>query len=108
MILNKNRFCLLGLFLLMLPCIHGQNLNTPAEVDPIPANDPVFCTPGVSNKSKSKGLVLEYGLRSGFNTTTTSILSESSSTTRINSIEEFKLKVSSPGQQANPKSPGRL
>ena len=103
MIKNKTRFCFWGLVLLFLPCLQAQLIQIEPESQLLPeeenaslAKDPIFCSPGVSNKSRSKGLVLEYGLHGAYNTVAQNLASDANQSIRIRSIQDFTLKAKIP------------
>lgn len=68
MMVKQAKYYILALLISLAFVAQAQNLPHSSETEPEVAKEPLMlCKPGVLNKSRSKGLVLEYGLNSGYN-----------------------------------------
>ncbi|MCB0549200.1 MAG: hypothetical protein KDD19_16600 [Phaeodactylibacter sp.] len=90
-------FCLL-LFTLVISQLQAQRGHLPDEDQLELAKDkPVFCKPGVTNQSRGRGVLIEYGNVGSYKLTPKNALSDGvSSGSRVSHIDQLTAKIKIP------------
>lgn len=97
MIFNKAKYYLLAISACLAFSAKAQKLHLPGEEETEIAKEPLsLCKPGVLNKSRSKGLLLEYGLNGGYNYTVQNEFVQSNNNSEVEYSNNFKAKVKVP------------
>lgn len=97
MILKKAKYYLLASFVCLAFFAEAQKLHLPGEEGTEIAKEPLsLCKPGVLNKSKGKGLLVEYGLNGGYNYKVKNDFIQSQNNSEVDYSNHFKAKIKVP------------
>lgn len=97
MILKKAKYYILASFFCLAYSAKAQKIHLPGEEETEIAKEPLsLCKPGVLNKSRGKGLLLEYGLNNGYNWKVQNDYVQSKNNSEIEYSQNFKAKIKIP------------
>lgn len=88
-------FNLLLLLLSLVSVVNAQHLLLPSD-NSASLQETVFCRPGVSNSSRSRGAEFTYGLINGFNLQVNSLAADGQSLASVSHVESYKAKIKIP------------
>ena len=93
--------CPLKIFLLLLFALAGlplfaQQIHTPGDEGAELAKERLFCQPGVTNSSKGRGLLLQYGGVGSYSLTPAGSLSDGFNTSTVSLTERVTAKIKIP------------